>query len=223
MPGHLTVPAGRPCPGRQRRQHHGAGRARDRLADLRSPPAAPSRSPPASAPGSSPIARSAWRPGRRRRPRPHRRPRRSRPALPVRNTGCSSWPPATPRSPPRCASRASPRAAAPTSSRSSAPATSPPGARSARPGRHIGEVLAACVSLLNLSMIVVGGIVAEAGEHLLAGIREVRLPARSLPLATQHLRIVTTRTGAGRRARRGRDGRRARARSPHRDRRALVG
>ncbi|QHT55005.1 ROK family protein [Cellulomonas sp. H30R-01] len=61
-------------------------------------------------------------------------------------------------------------------------------------GRHIGEVLAACVSLLNPSMIVVGGIVAEAGEHLLAGIREV-VYRRSLPLATQHLRIVTTRTG----------------------------
>lgn len=62
-------------------------------------------------------------------------------------------------------------------------------------GRHIGEVLAACVSMLNPSMIVVGGIVAEAGEHLLAGIREV-VYRRSLPLATQHLRIVTTRTGA---------------------------
>jgi predicted NBD/HSP70 family sugar kinase len=60
-------------------------------------------------------------------------------------------------------------------------------------GRDIGGVLAACVSLLNPSLIVVGGIVAEAGEHLLAGIREV-VYRRSLPLATQHLRIVTTRT-----------------------------
>ncbi|WP_146906746.1 ROK family transcriptional regulator [Cellulomonas aerilata] len=60
-------------------------------------------------------------------------------------------------------------------------------------GRDIGGVLAACVSLLNPSLIVVGGVVAEAGEHLLAGIREV-VYRRSLPLATQHLRIVTTRT-----------------------------
>jgi predicted NBD/HSP70 family sugar kinase len=60
-------------------------------------------------------------------------------------------------------------------------------------GRDIGGVLAACVSLLNPSLIVIGGIVAESGEHLLAGIREV-VYRRSLPLATQHLRIVTTRT-----------------------------
>lgn len=59
-------------------------------------------------------------------------------------------------------------------------------------GRALGEVLAACVSMLNPSVIVVGGSVAEAGEHLLAGIREV-VYRRSLPLATQHLRIVTSR------------------------------
>jgi predicted NBD/HSP70 family sugar kinase len=60
-------------------------------------------------------------------------------------------------------------------------------------GRHIGEVLAGCVSLLNPDVIVVGGIVAEAGEHLLAGIREI-VYRRSLPLATQHLRIVASLT-----------------------------
>ena len=49
--------------------------------------------------------------------------------------------------------------------------------------------------MLNPSVIVVGGSVAEAGEHLLAGIREV-VYRRSLPLATQHLRIVTSRTGS---------------------------
>ncbi|MFD1505541.1 ROK family transcriptional regulator [Georgenia yuyongxinii] len=59
-------------------------------------------------------------------------------------------------------------------------------------GRSVGRVLAACVNLLNPSVIVIGGIVADAGEHLLAGIREV-VYTRSLPLATQHLRIV----GAG--------------------------
>lgn len=60
-------------------------------------------------------------------------------------------------------------------------------------GRTIGGVLAACVSMLNPSMIVIGGNLAEAGEHLLAGIREV-VYRRSLPLATQHLRIVQSRT-----------------------------
>ena len=60
-------------------------------------------------------------------------------------------------------------------------------------GRAVGEVLAGCVSLLNPSVIVVGGSLAEAGEQLLAGIREV-VYRRSLPLATQHLRIVASRT-----------------------------
>ena len=61
-------------------------------------------------------------------------------------------------------------------------------------GRDIGEVLATCVSLLNPSVVVVGGLVAEAGEHLLAGVREV-VYRRSLPLATQHLLIASSRTG----------------------------
>ncbi len=60
-------------------------------------------------------------------------------------------------------------------------------------GREIGGVLAACVSVLNPSVIVIGGSMAAAGEHLLAGIREV-VYQRSLPLATQHLRIVSSRT-----------------------------
>ncbi|MEE6283177.1 ROK family transcriptional regulator [Georgenia sp. MJ170] len=63
-------------------------------------------------------------------------------------------------------------------------------------GRDIGDVVAGCVNLLNPSVIVIGGIVAEVGEHLLAGIREV-VYSRSLPLATQHLRIVASQT-AGR-------------------------
>lgn len=58
-------------------------------------------------------------------------------------------------------------------------------------GRAIGSVLAGCVNLLNPSIIVVGGALAEAGEHLIAGIREV-VYRRSLPLATQHLRIVSS-------------------------------
>jgi predicted NBD/HSP70 family sugar kinase len=62
-------------------------------------------------------------------------------------------------------------------------------------GRDIGEVLAACVSLLNPSVIVMGGSLAEAGEMLLAGVREA-VYRRSLPLATEHLRIVSSVTGA---------------------------
>ena len=59
-------------------------------------------------------------------------------------------------------------------------------------GRDIGDVLAMCVSLLNPSVIVVGGSLADAGETLLAGIREA-VYRRSLPLATEHLRIVVSR------------------------------
>ncbi len=61
-------------------------------------------------------------------------------------------------------------------------------------GRRIGEVLADVVSMLNPSVIVVGGSLARSGEHLLAGVREV-VYRRSLPLATQHLRIVPGSTG----------------------------
>ncbi|WP_418606699.1 ROK family protein [Georgenia sp. SUBG003] len=60
-------------------------------------------------------------------------------------------------------------------------------------GRDIGAVLAGCVNMLNPSVIVIGGVVAAVGEHLLAGIRE-SVYSRSLPLATQHLRIVSSRT-----------------------------
>jgi predicted NBD/HSP70 family sugar kinase len=54
-------------------------------------------------------------------------------------------------------------------------------------------VLASCVNLLNPSVIVIGGVVSTAGEHFLAGIREA-VYSRSLPLATQHLRILATQT-----------------------------
>jgi predicted NBD/HSP70 family sugar kinase len=62
-------------------------------------------------------------------------------------------------------------------------------------GRDIGEVLATCVSLLNPSVLVLGGSVTQAGEHLLAGVREV-VYRRSAPLATEHLSIVQSRTAA---------------------------
>jgi len=61
-------------------------------------------------------------------------------------------------------------------------------------GREIGTVLAAAVSLLNPSVIVVGGSLSQAGDSLLAGIREA-IYARSLPLATTDLRIVPTKAG----------------------------
>ena len=61
-------------------------------------------------------------------------------------------------------------------------------------GRAIGGVLAACVSVTNPELIVLGGAMAEAGEPLLAGIREV-IDARGPSLATAHLTIV--RSGAG--------------------------
>lgn len=62
-------------------------------------------------------------------------------------------------------------------------------------GRDIGTVLATCVSLLNPSIIVLGGKLAEAGEFLLAGVREI-VYQRSLPLATTGLQVVTSETGA---------------------------
>lgn len=56
-------------------------------------------------------------------------------------------------------------------------------------GRAIGQVLAAVVCMLNPGIIVLGGEIAQVGEPLLAGIREV-VYQRSQPLATKQLRIV---------------------------------
>ncbi|WP_204041603.1 ROK family protein [Acrocarpospora phusangensis] len=61
-------------------------------------------------------------------------------------------------------------------------------------GREIGDVLASIVNFFNPSVIVIGGDIAEAGEHVLAGVREV-IYSRSLPLATQHLSIRATELG----------------------------
>lgn len=61
-------------------------------------------------------------------------------------------------------------------------------------GREVGEVLATVVNMLNPSVIVIGGSIARAGEHLLAGVREV-VYRRSIPLATQHLGIVQSQAG----------------------------
>lgn len=61
-------------------------------------------------------------------------------------------------------------------------------------GRTIGQVLTTAVSLINPAVIVLGGPIATAGDHLLAGAREV-IYTRSTPVATGRLQIVKTRGG----------------------------
>ncbi|MDQ0391531.1 ROK family transcriptional regulator [Labrys monachus] len=56
-------------------------------------------------------------------------------------------------------------------------------------GRVIGEVASDVVSILNPSLIVVGGTLARSGDFLLSGIREL-VYQRCLPLATRDLQIV---------------------------------
>jgi predicted NBD/HSP70 family sugar kinase len=61
-------------------------------------------------------------------------------------------------------------------------------------GRELGEVLATTVNILNPAVIVIGGSIARAGEHLIAGVREV-VYGQSTPLATRHLTITESRAG----------------------------
>lgn len=63
-------------------------------------------------------------------------------------------------------------------------------------GRLIGDVLATTVNLLNPNMIVIGGDVAMADEHLLAGVRE-GVYSRATTLATTELVITTSSLGDG--------------------------
>ncbi len=58
-----------------------------------------------------------------------------------------------------------------------------------RAGNDIGEVLTTCISLFNPSLIAVGGRLVTAGDHLIAGIREV-VYTRATPFATEGLSIV---------------------------------
>ncbi len=58
-----------------------------------------------------------------------------------------------------------------------------------RAGQTIGEVASDVVSLLNPSLIVVGGTLARTGEFILSGVREL-VYQRCLPLATRELQIV---------------------------------
>jgi glucokinase len=61
-------------------------------------------------------------------------------------------------------------------------------------GRAIGEVTAVCVSMLNPSVVVVGGLLGVNVQEIIAGVREI-VYRRSIPLATQHLNIVPARGG----------------------------
>jgi predicted NBD/HSP70 family sugar kinase len=61
-------------------------------------------------------------------------------------------------------------------------------------GQRIGEVLASLVSFHNPDTIVVGGVLAQLHEDLLADIRGV-IYRRALPLATRSLRIETSMLG----------------------------
>jgi predicted NBD/HSP70 family sugar kinase len=61
-------------------------------------------------------------------------------------------------------------------------------------GRNLGEVLAGCVNFFNPEVIVIGGDVGTASHQLLAGVREV-IFQRSLPLATEDLRVVPSGLG----------------------------
>jgi len=58
-----------------------------------------------------------------------------------------------------------------------------------RSGRLIGRVLATLVSVLNPSLIVIGGGVSHSGHTFLAEIRST-VYQRSLPLATRNLPII---------------------------------
>jgi predicted NBD/HSP70 family sugar kinase len=61
-------------------------------------------------------------------------------------------------------------------------------------GRILGEAIAHTVNLINPSIVVIGGDIADAREQLLAGIREV-VYQRSLPLATANLEFATSELG----------------------------
>ncbi len=62
-------------------------------------------------------------------------------------------------------------------------------------GRVLGEVTADVVSVLNPSVIVIGGTLARAGEALFSGVREL-VYQRSLPLATRNLTIAAAQSDA---------------------------
>ena len=118
----------------------------------------------------------------------------------------------------------------PMSSSWCAAATRWPCITSARPGRVLGAALAAVVSVVAPSVIVIGGEMADASEPLIAGIRE-SVYKHASALATRELRILTSRLGPARRRGRGdharararaRAGQRRRAARPARARRVIL-
>jgi glucokinase-like ROK family protein len=64
-----------------------------------------------------------------------------------------------------------------------------------RAGRLVGEMLSTAVHFLNPSLIVVGGGVSNAGDQLLAAIRET-VYGQSLPLATRELQVKRSALGS---------------------------
>ena len=58
-------------------------------------------------------------------------------------------------------------------------------------GRRLGEALAGAVNLLNPEVVVLGGDLSEAYDHLVAGVREV-IFQQCTALATRQLRIVSS-------------------------------
>ena len=58
-------------------------------------------------------------------------------------------------------------------------------------GRRLGEALAGAVNLLNPEVIVLGGDLSEAYDHLVAGVREVVFQ-QCTALATRQLRVVSS-------------------------------
>jgi predicted NBD/HSP70 family sugar kinase len=63
-------------------------------------------------------------------------------------------------------------------------------------GRHVGEILAVALNLLNPQVVVFGGDLAEAIEPLLAGVREL-VYRRAIVPVTRQLRIEQTTLGQG--------------------------
>lgn len=64
-----------------------------------------------------------------------------------------------------------------------------------RAGALLGTMLAAVVSLLNPSVLIIGGGLSQAGDFFLAAIREA-VHGQAVPLATRDLRIVAARLGS---------------------------
>ncbi|GAA1973284.1 ROK family transcriptional regulator [Microbacterium pumilum] len=64
-----------------------------------------------------------------------------------------------------------------------------------RAGRLIGDVLATSVALLNPSVVVIGGIMADPGDVLVESVRD-RIYERTIPLATRELFVAASSLGA---------------------------